>query len=166
MNKAIREIENTWKQFTNNQPFEYKFLDDRLNELYKEEKRTSYLAVTFTILAILIACLGLLGLISYSTNQRSKEIAVRKIMGARIHAIVCLLSSETFRLIILSSVAAWPVAYFFLKSWLSDFAFRIHLSPLVFLSTTLIVLCISLATIGYQSVWAATRNPADSLRYE
>lgn len=166
MNKAIREIENTWKQFTNNQPFEYKFLDDRLNDLYKEERRTSYLAITFTILAIMIACLGLLGLISYSTNQRTKEIAVRKIMGAKTPAIVSLLSSEIFRLIIISSVAAWPAAYFFLKNWLDDFAFRIHLSPFVFIATTLIVLGISLAAIGYQSIWAATRNPADSLRYE
>ena len=166
LNNTVQKIEKTWKQFTNNQPFGYKFLDDELNNLYKEEKRTSYLSLTFTILAILIACLGLLGLISYSTLQRTKEIAVRKIMGASALQVVSMLSRETLRLILLSTLLAWPLAYLFLHQWLNDFVFRVKITPLVFILSTSIVLLLSFATIGYQSIYAATRNPSDSLRHE
>jgi len=166
LNKAIKDVESVWKQFANGQPIQYSFLDDRLMGLYKEEKRTGSLALGFTILAILIACLGLLGLISYSTVQRTKEMGIRKIMGASVPRIVYLLSSEIIILIIISSVFAWPIAYILLKNWLNDFAYKIGLNPVIFLITTLIIFALSIITIGYQAFYAATRNPADSLRYE
>jgi putative ABC transport system permease protein len=164
--EAIRQIENTWNAYTNSQPMDYYFLDQKLNTLYAEEKRTGSLALVFTILTILVACLGLLGLISYTTVQRTKEIGIRKILGASTSKIVRILAYETVRLIIISSLIAWPVAYFFLRNWLADFAYKIGLNPFVFLIPTLIIFIISLFTIGYQAIYAATRNPADSLRYE
>jgi putative ABC transport system permease protein len=166
LNKAIKDVESLWKQFTNGQPMQYSFLDDRLMTLYKEEKRTGSLALGFTILAVLIACLGLLGLISYSTVQRTKEMGIRKILGASVSKIVYMLSTEIVMLIIIASVFAWPVAYLLLKNWLNDFAYKIGLNPVIFLLTTLIIFVLSLITIGYQALYAATRNPSESLRYE
>ncbi len=166
INKSIQSIVNSWKRYTNGQPLEYTFLDEDLKLLYNEEVRTGRLSVTFTILAIFIACLGLFGLISFTTVQRTKEIGVRKIMGASVSSIVVLLSSETVRLIIIASLLAWPVAWIFLKDWLGDFAFRIRLNPVIFLFTSIIILGLSLLTIGFQVWFAATRNPADTLRYD
>lgn len=166
LKKAVRQIEDVWKVYTNGQPMDYQFLDEKLNTLYAEEQRTGSLSLIFTILAILLACLGLLGLISYTTVQRTKEIGIRKILGASTSRIVKILSLETIKLIIISSLLAWPVAYFFLRGWLADFAFKIGLNPLVFLIPTIIIFVLSLITIGYQAIYAATRNPADSLRYE
>ncbi len=165
-NKTLNHAEDLWKQLSNGQPMQYAFLDDRLMTLYQEERRTGGLALGFTILAVMIACLGLLGLISYSTVQRTKEIGVRKIMGASSQRIVVLLARESVWLIMISSVLAWPVAYYFLKGWLSDFAYKIGLNPLVFAVTTLVIFVLALLTIGYQALNAATRNPADALRYE
>ena len=164
--KYIRQIENTWKQFMGNRPLEYSFLDEDLKRIYIEEKKTGSLSLIFTILAIFIACLGLLGLISFTTVQRTKEIGLRKTMGATVWSIMFLLSFKTVKLLIISSLIAWPVAYIFLKNWLEDFAFRIGLKPQFFIFTSLIVLGLSLLTIGFQSWIAACRNPVDSLRYE
>ncbi len=166
INKSIQVIENTWKQYTNDRPLEYSFLDEDLKLLYKEEKRTGSLSVTFAILAIFIACLGLLGLISFTVLQRTKEIGVRKIMGASVRSILVLLSFETVKLIIIASLFAWPLAWIFLKEWLGDFAFRVGLNPVVFLLTSIIILGLSLLTIGFRVWFAATRNPVEALRYE
>lgn len=166
IHQAIKQIESIWKSYTNSQPLDYQFLDEKLNTLYVEEQRTGNLSLVFTIIAIMIACLGLLGLISYTTVQRTKEIGIRKILGASTLKIVMNLAMETVWLIIISSILAWPVAYLFLRNWLADFAYKVGLSPLVFLVPTLIIFLISIVTIGYQAIIAATRNPADSLRYE
>jgi putative ABC transport system permease protein len=166
LKEAIHQIESIWKVYTNSQPMDYSFLDEKLNSLYAEEQRTGSLSLVFTVLAILVACLGLLGLISYTTVQRTKEIGIRKILGASTSKIVRILSLETIRLIIIASLLAWPVAYYFLHGWLADFAYKIGLNPLIFLIPTLIIFVLSLITIGYQAIYAATRNPADSLRYE
>ncbi len=164
--KSIQLIENTWKKYSNDRPLEYSFLDEDLKNLYEEETRTSSLSMTFTLLAIFIACLGLLGLISYTTAQRTKEIGVRKIMGATVRSIVVLLSSETLKLIIISSLLAWPVAWIFLNHWLTGFAYRIELNPIIFVLASLIILSLSLVTLGFHISFAATRNPVDALRYE
>jgi putative ABC transport system permease protein len=163
---AINKIEETWKQFTGSKPIGYSFLDDDLLQFYKEEKQTANLSATFTMIAIFIACLGLFGLISFNTVQRTKEIGIRKIMGASVKSILVLLSSETIKLIIISSLLAWPVAWIFLKNWLEGFAFRIGLNPIIFLLTSLIILSLSLLTICGQVWFSATRNPVDALRYE
>lgn len=166
MQNSISQIENLWNKLTSNEPFQYFFLDDELNKQYQEEKRTGNLALFFTILAISIACLGLLGLVSYSIARRTKEIGVRKIMGSDPWSIVLLLSSETITLIAIASLIAWPLAWFYLKNWLTDFAYRIHLNPLVFILTTFLVILISVGTILWQTYRAALRNPAEALRYE
>ncbi|MGB9746858.1 MAG: ABC transporter permease [Bacteroidales bacterium] len=163
---SISQIENLWNKLTSNEPFQYFFLDDELNKQYQEEKRTGNLALFFTILAISIACLGLLGLVSYTITRRTKEIGVRKIMGSDPWSIVLLLSSETITLIAVASLIAWPLAWFYLKNWLTDFAYRIHLNPLVFILTTFLVILISIGTILWQTYRAALRNPAEALRYE
>ena len=164
--RIIQQIDKSWKQFTGNKPMEYSFLDEDLKSLYKEEKKIGSLSLTFTILAIFIACLGLLGLISFTTVQRTKEIGLRKIMGASVWSIIVLLSLKTVKLIIFSSLLAWPVAYIFLKKWLEDFAFRIGLDPQIFIYSTGSILIVSLLTIGCHAFIAATRNPVDSLIYE
>jgi putative ABC transport system permease protein len=166
MTRYVQVIKNTWKQYTKDRPLEYSFLDEDLNNLYKEERRTGSLSVTFTFLAIFIACLGLLGLISFTTAQRTKEIGIRKIMGSSVWGIIKLLLSETILLIIISSLLAWPVAWLFLKNWLADFAFRVELKPVIFLETSSIILILSVWAIGLQTWRAAVKNPVVALRYE
>jgi putative ABC transport system permease protein len=163
---SIRSIENTWKQFTNDRPMEYSFLAEDLQRLYKEEKQISSLSVIFTMLAIFVACLGLLGLVLFLTIKRTKEIGIRKIVGAGIWNIITLLSFNTVKLILISSLIAWPVAYIFLKNWLEDFPFRVGINPMIFLLSSLVVLFLSMMTIVSRTWFAATRNPADALRYE
>ncbi len=164
--ESIQLIKNTWKKYTNDMPLEYSLLDEDLRKLYKEERRSGNLSMTFTILAIFIACLGLIGLISFTTMQRVKEIGLRKIMGASVWSILVLLSSETVKLIIIASLLAWPVSWLFLKNWLTAFAYRIDLNPLVLILTSITILGLSLVTIGGHVLDAASGNPADSLRYE
>jgi len=164
--QSIKKIEETWKKFVDNQPFEYTFLDDDLKSFYTEEKQTGSLAMIFTFLTIFIACLGLFGLISFTTARRTKEICIRKIMGASVLNIIGLLSNKTVKLLIISSLVAWPVAWIFLKNWLMDFPFRIELNPVILILTSIIILCLSLCTIGFRVWYAATRNPVDALRVE
>ena len=163
---SIKKIEETWKRLTENSPLEYSFLEDELRNLYKDEQVTAKLSGGFTVLAVLIACLGLYGLISFFTEQKTKEIGIRKILGASISNIVLLLSSETVKLVIIASLLSWPVSWYFLKGWLTDFAYRIDLNPLVLILTSIAILGLSLVTISGHVLYAASRNPADSLRYE
>jgi putative ABC transport system permease protein len=164
--RIIKKIEETWKQFTGSKPFGYSFLEDYLKQFYKQEKQTANLSATFTVIGIFIACLGLFGLILFNTAQRTKEIGIRKIMGASVRSILLLLSSETIKLILISSLIAWPLAWIFLKNWLEGFAFRIGLNPMMFIMTSMIILSLSLLTISGQVWFAATRNPVYALRYE
>ncbi len=163
---TIQQIENVWSEFTNDQPFQYFFLDDDFRQNYEQEARTRIIFTIFSILAILVACLGLLGLTAFTTEQRTREIGIRKAMGASAKIIVRLISKEIVVLIGLATLVAWPVAYFFTRNWLNDFAYRIDLGIIPFLMSFLVALLISLATISFQAVTAALKNPADSLRYE
>ncbi|MFC1492919.1 ABC transporter permease [candidate division KSB1 bacterium] len=164
--EILSYVEDKWRTFTGNQPFEYSFLDDDLNELYKSEHKMGYTFVVFAVIAICIACLGLFGLISYSSEQRTKEIGIRKALGARITTIVYLLSKEIAVLVVISSLAASPIAYYVMHKWLQNFAFRISVDPLIFFLTAVLVLGIALLTVSYQAVKAARANPVKSLRYE
>jgi len=163
---TIKTIEEIWKKLINDQPFEYTFLDEDLKKFYTEEERTASLSVIFTFLTVFIACLGLFGLISFTTGKRTKEIGIRKIMGASVLNIIGLLSYKTVKLIIISSLVAWPVAWIFLSNWLMDFPFRIELNPVILILTSIIILCLSLCTIGFMVWYAATRNPVEALRVE
>jgi putative ABC transport system permease protein len=163
---TIQKIEEIWNQFSNNQPFEYTFVDEDFASIYAEEVRTGKIFGVFSILAILIACLGLLGLASYSAEQRTKEIGVRKVMGADVPAIVRLLSRETVILVLVAALISVPAAWYFMGNWLESFAYRIKLGPGLFIVALVATLLIALITVSFQAVSAALRNPAESLRYE
>jgi len=164
--ETMREVESTWKEFANNDPMLYFFMDNEYENLYEEEQRSSTLSVGFAILSIFIASLGLFGLTSFTTEQRTKEIGIRKAMGSSITNIVLLIAKETVRLIIISLIISIPIAYYFLANWLNNYPYRIDLSPFDFLYTLVIILIIAFITISYQTIRAARKNPAYSLRDE
>jgi putative ABC transport system permease protein len=163
---TLTEIENTWKEFTQSQPFDYSFLKEDLAAMYEEEKRTGTIFGIFSILAILVACLGLLGLSSYSAEQRTREIGVRKVLGASVPGVVRLLSKETLLLIGIATLLAVPVVWLAMGDWLESFEYRTRMDPFIFVLAFLGALVIALLTVSIQALNAALKNPADSLRYE
>ena len=147
-------------------PFEYYFLDDSFDAQYRAEERLSSIFSYFSVLAIFIACLGLFGLASFTAEQRTKEIGIRKVLGASIPGIFVLLSKELTKWVLLANTIAWPIAYYLLKRWLQGFAYKTSVTLVTFVLAAAISFVIALATISYQALKAATANPADSLRYE
>jgi len=166
MAATIEEIQQVWKTLFPTQNISYAFLDDNFNAMYADEERVSVVYGIFSALAICIACLGLFGLASFTTEQRTKEIGVRKVLGASSKSIVILLTTEFSRLVIVASVFAWPVAYYLINEWLQNFVFRIELNVVVFIVGTLISLLIAWATVGGLAAKAAMARPVKSLRYE
>jgi putative ABC transport system permease protein len=163
---TIKAIEQKWLGFTTRQPFQYDFFSDMWNNLYTSELKTGKIFIMFSILAIFIACLGLLGLITYITNKRTREIGIRKTYGASIQVVLRLLSKEVVYLILISSLIAYPVAYFGSKYWLEGFADKVKVSPFIYILATLIVLVLGWLSISYQTIKAASYNPASALRIE
>ncbi len=163
---AIKSIENIWKDYTNRQPFQYSFFADEFNKNYETELKTGRIFILFSVLAIFIACLGLIGLITYMTTIRTREVGIRKTFGASRSIIVTLLSREVIILILISSLVAYPVAYFGIKIWLESFAEKIHVSPLIYIVASIIGLTIGWLSIMSQAIKAAAYNPAESLRYK
>jgi len=163
---TISEIEKVWKNFTSDMPFQYDFFSDRWNNLYSSEIKTGRIFLIFSFLAIFIACVGLIGLVTYITNKRTREIGIRKSYGASNQIILALLSKEMFYIIIISSLIAYPLAYFGSKYWLQGFASRISVSPLIYILATLITLIIGWLSISAQTMKAANYNPANALRVE
>lgn len=161
---TIKAIEQTWQTFTTKQPFQYEFFTDSWNNLYSSEMKTGKIFILFSILAVFIACLGLLGLITYITNKRTREIGIRKTYGASIQVVLRLLSREVISLILISSVIAYPVAWFGSRYWLEGFASKASINPLIYIFATLITLVIGWLAISYQTFKAASTNPADALR--
>jgi putative ABC transport system permease protein len=164
--KTITAIENKWKTLIPNRPFSYYFLDEFFDRQYRSEERFGKLFLNFAVLAIFISCLGLLGLASYSTMQRTKEIGIRKVMGASVSNIVNLLSKDFLNLVFISFFIATPVAWFFMHQWLEDFAYRINISWWIFAAAGVTAVFIALITISFQAVKAAIANPVKSLRTE
>jgi len=164
--ETIRFIENKFREFDAAAPFEYSFLDSRIARIYRAEQRTGQIFNSFSIVAILIACLGLFGLASLAITLRAKEVGIRKVLGASVSRIVVLLTREFTILIMVSNIIAWPAAYFIMHRWLQNFAYRINISIWVFLLSGLTAIFIALATISGKAVRAATANPVESLRYE
>jgi putative ABC transport system permease protein len=160
---AIRSVYNGLDKTT---PFQYQFLDDAFDGQYKAEDRLSGVFNVFTALTILIACLGLFGLASFSAAQRTKEIGIRKVMGATVVDIVSILSVDFVRLVLLSILIASPVAWYFMRGWLEDFAYRIPMSWWIYVFAGACAVGIALLTVSYQAVRAATANPVESLRNE
>ena len=164
--ETLKTIEQKWQTFTANQPFQYDFFTDSWNNLYSSEMKTGKIFVLFSVLAIFIACLGLLGLITYITNKRTREIGIRKTYGASVQVVLRLLSREVVYLILISSLFAYPVAYFGSKYWLEGFASKVKVSPLIYIIATLAALAIGWLSILYQTKKAANYSPADALRLE
>jgi putative ABC transport system permease protein len=166
MRETIHFIEQMWNEIAPNYPFEYFFLDDSFDYQYREDERLSKIFSYFTFLAIFIACLGLLGLTSFTTEQKTKEIGIRKVLGASVVKVVLLLSKEFIKWIILANIIAWPIAYFFMKEWLQNFAYQTKLGLDIFILSGIAALLITLITVGYQSIKSALANPVESLKYE
>ena len=163
---TIATIENKWKTMVPTRPFSYFFLDEFFDRQYRAEERFGKLFLNFAILAILISCLGLLGLASYSTMQRTKEIGIRKVMGASVSNIVNLLSKDFLKLVLLSFAIATPVAGYFMYKWLQDFAYKTSMHWWIFAVSGIIAVFIALFTVSFQAIKAAVANPVKSLRTE
>lgn len=166
LDQTLNEIKTKWNQFVPGQPFQYSFLKNDWEAKYRQEQRAGTIFKLFSVLAIFIACLGLLGLASFMAEQRTKEIGVRKVFGATVPSIMVILSKEVIILIGISTLISWPLAYYFMDSWLQDFAFRINLSLLTFILASVAAFMIALSTISYRAYKAAIANPAESLKDE
>ena len=166
MKNTLEFMDKTWNSFSPELPFDFSFLDQDLGNLYRSEERTSKIFLVFVFIAIVIASLGLFGLVAFTINKRTKEIGIRKVLGANILNVVDSLVREFFILIILSNLIAWPVGWYLMNKWLRNFAYKTNIGIEVFLITGSISLLIAIGTIGYQVTKAAGANPIDSLRYE
>lgn len=162
----LATVEKEWKKIAPEHPFTYTFVDDTIEEQYKTEQNTGVLIGSFSALAIIIACLGLLGLTAFMTEQRKKEIGVRKVLGASVSGIIVLLSRDFSRLVLLSFVVVVPIAWYAMNQWLADFAYKIDINPLVFLGAGLLILLIAFLSVFYQAFKAAVVNPSETLRNE
>ena len=163
---AIKYLEGVWNRLNPEYPFDYHFLDADFDRLYWDEQRLGKIFGYFTCLAIFIACLGLFGLAAFVAEQKTKEIGIRKVLGASILGVTALLSKEFTKWVLLANVIAWPVAYFVMHIWLQNFAYRTSIRPWAFIISSALALTIAMLTVSFQSIKAAVANPVDSLRYE
>ena len=162
----VSQVETKWKQVAPGQPFSYAFLEDSFDAMYRAEQRIGTIALTFAVLAILIACLGLFGLAAFMAEQRTKEIGVRKVLGASVFSIVGLLSKDFLKLVLIAIVIASPIAWWAMNQWLKDFAYKIDIEWWMFALAGLLAVGIALLTVSFQSIKAALMNPVTSLRSE
>ncbi|EDP71724.1 putative transporter permease protein [Flavobacteriales bacterium ALC-1] len=162
----LSQMEMSWKQTNKTTPFVYTFVDKEVEKLIAEEKRLANISVVFTALAILISCLGLFGLISFMAEQKKKEIGIRKVLGASVNSVMKMLTKDFVILIIIAFVIAAPLAYYLMENWLQDFTYRISISWWVFLVAGIVTMIVTLLTVSFQAVKAATANPVKSLRTE
>lgn len=161
---TLQHLETTWKTFNSEWPFEYRFLDDNFEKLYKSEEKLAVLFTFFTGFTIFVACLGLFGLVVYSTSQKFKEISIRKVLGAADTSLVLGLSRSYMLLIAIAFVIAIPLSYYAANEWLQKFAYHIDITPLLFIKAAALIITISLVTVGIQSFKAARSNPVDALK--
>lgn len=164
--KIISAAETKWKVMAAGKPFSFRFLDEAFDEMYRAEKRVGNIALTFSVLAVIVACLGLFGLATFLAEQKTKEIGIRKVLGAPISSLLIMLSKEFLKWVIIANIIALPAAYYFMHKWLQDFAYRIDISWWTFILTSGISLLIALATVSFQAIKAALANPVESLKYE
>ncbi len=166
VNDTLAFIDRTWEKIIPEFPVTRSFLSERMDGLYRSDMRLGQLYSYFSVLAILLACLGLFGLATFNAQRRTKEIGVRKVMGGSVWSIVLLLANDFSKLVLLSNLIAWPVAYFAMERWLQNFAYRIDLTPLVFIGSGLIALCVAWVTVGGTAAKAASAKPVLALRYD
>jgi len=164
--KSVDYIKSILENKNSPLPYESFFLDDDFNQIYKSEVQLSQIFSYFTGIAIFLACLGLFGLAAYTSEQRTKEIGIRKVLGATVTSMIFMLTNEFVKWVLLANLAAWPAAYYFMNKWLQDFAYRIEISWWMFALSGGIALVIALATVSFQAIKAATANPVESLKYE
>ncbi|MCE7065629.1 ABC transporter permease [Dyadobacter sp. CY326] len=164
--EKVALIGQIFKKYDKEKPFEYYFLDDAFNETFKTEIRMSKMFSVFTALAIFIACMGLFGLVTFTAETRTKEIGIRKVLGASVAAIVTLLSKDFVKLVLVAIVLAMPVAYYFMEKWLQDFTYKIQMPVWIFVVSGTLAIVIALVTISFQSIKAALMNPVESLKNE
>jgi putative ABC transport system permease protein len=164
--EALTFIESVWKKNFPDHPFEYQFLSDHFEDVYRADTQVSNIVGILAVLAIVISCLGLFGLASHSAEKRVKEVGIRKVLGASVQNIVMLLATHFVKLVIIANLIAWPLAWLALRTWLQDYAYRIEISWWVFIISGLAALAIALATVSFQAVKAAVSNPVESLRNE
>jgi putative ABC transport system permease protein len=166
MHRLVGQAEDIWRSMAPGQPFNYTFMDDQFNNIYRTEQRMGGISLSFSLLAILIACLGLFGLAAYAAEQRTREIGIRKVLGATVGGIVGLLSRDFLRLVVVSAVIAFPLAWWAMHHWLQDFAYRVTIGWEIFVLAMLVAVGIALLTVSFQALKAALSNPVKSLRSE
>ncbi len=166
LKETLAYVDSQWKTMYPGNPFENFFLDADFDQQYRSDEQVGRIFGIFTVLGLFIACLGLLGLASFTAETRTKEIGIRKVLGASITGIVIMLSKQFTKWVLLANVIAWPVAYYIMSRWLKNFAYRADINILIFIISGLLVLAIALLTVSFQSIRAAASNPTDSLRYE
>ncbi|MES1222683.1 MAG: FtsX-like permease family protein, partial [Bacteroidota bacterium] len=166
LSPVLSNIEKTWHKAVAARPFNYSFLNDEYDALYRTEQKVGTLMSLFFGMAILITCLGLLSLMTFMVAQRTKEIGIRKLLGASVFNITTLLSKDFLKLVALAFIIASPIAWYFMHNWLQDFAYRIHISWFVFIITAITTLLIAMITVSFQVIKVATANPVKSLRSE
>jgi putative ABC transport system permease protein len=163
---VVDAIRNKWRSFVPGEPFDYAFMDDQFNDLYNGEKQTGQIFSTFSILAILIASLGLFGLVTYAAAQRTREIGIRKVLGATVAGIVAMITKDFLKLVLIASLIALPFSWWAMNKWLQGFAYRIAIGWWIFVIAAIAAVVIALVTVSYQSIRAALANPVKSLRSE
>jgi putative ABC transport system permease protein len=163
---TLDRIRNTWLEMSGDEPFQFFFLDEELDNYYKEERRTGRLSMLFAILATFIACLGLFGLTLHNTHRKTREIGIRKALGASIREVILVVSRQIILLMGISVMLAWIVAYLFMQNWLQDFPYNIGFKPWIYIAAASAAMFISLATVSYLSYRAARANPANILHHE
>lgn len=166
VSETLGFLETKWKGIYPEYPFEYSFLDDNIQNLYRTESSIGELVTVFTGLALFISCLGIFGLSSYTAERRKKEIGIRRILGASAANIFEHISREFLVLVLVANLIVWPLAYFIMSRWLQQFAFRVTMGWWMFILTGFAVFAVSLLTVSWQILRAALSNPVDSLRYE
>jgi putative ABC transport system permease protein len=164
--RTVRSIQETWKSVLPGRPFEYYFLDESFRGLYAPETKLRAIVSTFTVIGIVVACMGLFGLVTLAVEKRVKEIGIRKVLGASAGGIVGLISADFLKLVILANVIACPIAAYGMNRWLQEFAYRTDVSPWIFAVTALATVVLAFFTVALQAFRAALANPVESLRYE
>jgi putative ABC transport system permease protein len=166
LQKTVSAVASKWKELAPGRPFDYFFLDQELDKLYKDEEKLGKVAGIFSMLAVIVACLGLFALASFMTEERKKEIGIRKVMGGSVSQIVMLLSKDFSKLVAIAFFIACPLAWYAIRWWLSSFAFHVEVNWLIFLLVGMATLLMALLTISYRSLQAAFANPVNTLRRE
>jgi putative ABC transport system permease protein len=164
--ETLSFMDQTWRRFTADQPFEYEFFDDHFSRIFLSEEKTAQIFLVFSVLAIIIASLGLFGLSAFITEQRTKEIGIRKVLGSSVPGILVLLIQQFSKWVLIANLVSWPVAYFVMRRWLENFAYRTSMGLHIFLISSALAFLIAVLTVSYQSIRAAFTNPVKSLRYE